>query len=180
MKKGVRMPLGLIKDYDKEWPEWFKTIKNTIQPDIQDDFLSIEHVGSTSIIGMNAKPVIDIDIIIKKEKFSNVKIKLEKLGYLHQGDLNITGREVFKLADGEKKKNLPEHHLYVCYEGEFELIKHLAFREYMKKNENDRKRLIELKKELEQSCKTRQEYIEKKDRLVQEITTRALSTYDEI
>jgi GrpB-like predicted nucleotidyltransferase (UPF0157 family) len=173
------MPLGLIKDYNQEWPAWFKKIEGFIRPSLEDKFISIEHVGSTSIEGMNAKPIIDLDIIIKREHFPFIKATLQELGYSHQGDLGIKGREAFELVDEEQKRALPEHHLYVCYEGEFELKKHLAFREHLKKNEIDRNQLIELKRELEETCKTRQEYIEKKNGLVQEITVRALRAYME-
>lgn len=171
------MPLGLIKEYDKQWPQWFKQIESSIRPNIEGNFISIEHVGSTSVEGMNAKPIIDVDIIIRQENFPFIKMKLHELGYSHQGDLGIKGREAFELV-GERRKNaLPQHHLYVCYEGEFELKKHLAFRDHLKRDKNDRNRLVELKRRLEQTCNTRQEYIEKKDGLVQEITERALKAY---
>ena len=130
------MSLGLIKDYNKEWPEWFRQMQNMLDGQLKGLYLSIEHVGSTSVPGLNGKPIIDIDIVISKGKFEPVKEKLEGMGYVHQGDWGIPGREAFDLVSAEKLKELPAHYLYVCNEGEPELIKHIAFRDYLRKNES--------------------------------------------
>lgn len=172
------MSLGLIKEYNPEWLDWFNEIKKSLVKEIDGLYLSIEHVGSTAIIGMSAKPIIDIDIVIKRDKFFEVRKKLEECGYIHQGDLGIPGREAFDLIDKEKREQLPEHHLYVCYEGEFELKKHLAFRDYLIKNKYAMEQLRDFKIELDRICCTRQEYIEKKDSLYMKLTTEALMEYD--
>lgn len=172
------MSLGLIKEYNEDWPNWFNQIKGILEESLWGLYLSIEHVGSTSIPGMNAKPIIDIDIIIWREKFNMVLSHLTSLGYIHIGDLGIKGREAFDLIQ-DKKEFLPAHHLYVCYEGEYELKKHLAFRDYLRKNKLAKEKLIKLKVELERTCKTKEEYIDKKDSLVKELTVLALKEYEE-
>jgi GrpB-like predicted nucleotidyltransferase (UPF0157 family) len=171
------MSLGLIKEYNEAWPSWFNQIKDAIEPRLRGSYISIEHIGSTSVAGMNAKPIIDMDIIIEKNKFGFIKKQLEEFGYRHLGELGIVGREAFELAKDDKRKSLPEHHLYVCYHGVYEIKKHLAFRDYLRKNEPARMQLMKLKRELELTCQTRQEYIDKKDSLVQEITAQALKEY---
>ena len=87
--------------------------------------ISIEHVGSTSIPGMKAKPIIDIDVVVQDEaQFLSVKEDLEKIGYIHKGDLGISGREVF---DEDNVSIKIAHHLYVCKKDNPELLRHIAF-----------------------------------------------------
>ncbi len=172
------MSLGLIQDYNEAWPNWFKQIKTALEPWVQGHCKSIEHVGSTSVVGMNAKPIIDLDLIIEKNKFRVIKKQLEEFGYRYLGDLGLLGREAFELTDEDKQKKLPQHHLYVCYEGCHELKKHLAFREFLRTNESARMQLMQLKRELESTCQTRDEYMDKKASLVQAITAQALHAYE--
>ena len=54
----------IIEEYNEEWPEQFTTIKNVLENNLS-KIIKIEHFGSTSIIGMCAKPIIDIDIVIE-------------------------------------------------------------------------------------------------------------------
>ncbi|MGB4439996.1 MAG: GrpB family protein [Sedimentibacter sp.] len=71
--------------------------------------LGIEHVGSTSVEGLSAKPIIDIDIVIKDySAFELVKEKLALIGYVHDGNLGIKDREAFKYVS---KEHLQQHHL---------------------------------------------------------------------
>ncbi|MBO7516000.1 MAG: GrpB family protein, partial [Lachnospiraceae bacterium] len=90
----------------------------------------IEHVGSTSVRGLSAKPIIDIDVVIKDMTiFDHVKEALSGIGYHHEGDLGIPGREAFKY---EGKEHLRKHHLYVCPVDSPELRRHLKFRDYLR------------------------------------------------
>ncbi len=54
--------------------------------------ISIEHVGSTSVEGLAAKPIIDIDVVVKKEKLNDAISALKNIGYIHEGNLRISGR----------------------------------------------------------------------------------------
>lgn len=66
-------------------------------PIIGDLSISIKHVGSTSIDGLSAKSIIDIDVVMESYSiFSKIKERLENAGYKHKGDLGIEGREAFK------------------------------------------------------------------------------------
>lgn len=107
--------------------------------------ISIEHVGSTSVKGLYAKPIIDIDIVIESENFPEVKNKLYNIGYEHVGDLGITGREAFKYND---KEELMEHHLYVCPKESPELKRHLALRDYLRTHEAERNEYSQIKLEM--------------------------------
>jgi len=102
-----------------------------------DTVLRIEHVGSTSVEGLSAKPIIDIDIVIKDHSaFELVKEKLALIGYVHEGDLEIKDREAFKYVG---KEYLQQHHLYVCPQNSAELARHITFRNYLRNNQECRK-----------------------------------------
>lgn len=111
--------------YDPEWPAQFKMIRNELAAALGDAAVSIEHVGSTSVSGLAAKPVIDVDVVIRPGTFNDVCIRLEAAGYRHAGNQGIPGREVFKYTD---KPHLMKHHLYVCHYDADELWRHLTFR----------------------------------------------------
>lgn len=81
---------------------------------------------------MSAKPCIDMDVIIRDYSvFDTVVAKLAAIGYTHEGDLGIRGREAFAYAD---KSHLMKHHLYVCPQDSEELRRHMAFRDYLRAN----------------------------------------------
>ena len=87
-------------------------------------------MGNTSVRGLSAKPVIDIDVVISDSSvLSDVIAALGRIGYQHEGDLGITGRKAFRY-DG--KDHLQKHHLYVCTEDSPELRRHIAFRDYLR------------------------------------------------
>ena len=101
----------IVLPYDENWPAEFEKIKSELEAALMGAAISIEHVGSTAVKGLYAKPIIDIDIVIEGDMFSVVRDRLKSIGYEHEGDLGIPTREAFKYLD---KKHLMEHHLYVC------------------------------------------------------------------
>ena len=122
----------VVVPYDEAWKNAFEEIKTEIEAEIGDLIIGIEHVGSTSVEGMSAKPCIDIDVIIKDySAFGEIVRKLGSIGYIHEGDLGIKDREAFKYAD---KPHLMTHHLYVCPRDSEELHRHIAFRDFLRKN----------------------------------------------
>ncbi len=166
------MVVTLVEKYNPEWPKWFEEIKEFFGEKINNACLRIEHVGSTSIPNMTAKPIIDIIIVIEPERWEEIKSLLEESGYYYRGNQGIETREVFRLQD---ESGRPIHHLYVCPKDSFELKKETAFRDYMKTHKKDRKRLSALKWSLaEKFHNDRQSYMDGKDVLVKEITEKAL------
>ena len=122
----------VVLPYDVAWQSAFEKIKGEIEEAIGDLILGIEHVGSTSVEGMSAKPCIDIDVIIKDYSvFTAVVEALKGIGYIHEGDLGIKDREAFKYAD---KSHLMTHHLYVCPRDSEELHRHIVFRDFLREN----------------------------------------------
>jgi len=134
----------VVTDYDPQWPVYFEQIRAYLWPAIQDLATAVEHVGSTSVPGLAAKPIIDLDIIIPSaDLLPQIVQRLEPLGYEHQGDLGIAGRDAFR-----QKTELPPHHLYVCPAGSVGLQNHLTVRDYLRANPAARDAYGELKKQL--------------------------------
>ena len=120
----------VVLPYDEQWKQDFLRIKAELTNTLGQLTIGIEHVGSTPVQGLSAKPIIDIDVIIKDNTaLENVVSALGEIGYRHEGNLGIVGREAFKY-DG--KEHLRKHHLYVCPEDSPELKRHLAFRDYLR------------------------------------------------
>lgn len=125
MKKRV-----VVEPYDEAWKKDFAAIRDELDTVLKGLVLRIEHVGSTSVEGLSAKPVIDIDVVIgDRSILPEVISALESIGYSHEGDLGIPGREAFKY---EGKDHLKKHHLYVCAQDAEELKRHITFRDYLR------------------------------------------------
>lgn len=122
----------MVLPCDKAWKTAFEDIKQEIESAIGDLIIGIEHVGSTSVEGLSAKPCIDIDVIIKDYAvFDRVVQELEHIGYYHEGNLGIEDREAFRYTD---KPHLLKHHLYVCPQYSQELHRHITFRDFLRSN----------------------------------------------
>ena len=120
----------IVVPYDPNWRSDFEAIRAEIEGAVGDLILGIEHVGSTSVEGMAAKPCIDIDVVIPDYSvFDAVVDRLNAIGYIHEGDLGIRDREAFKYAD---KPHLQTHHLYVCPQTSAELHRHITFRDFLR------------------------------------------------
>ena len=130
----MRSARVMVVPYDDAWGAAFESIKKEIENAVGDLIIGVEHVGSTAVVGMSAKPCIDIDVIIGDYSvFPAVVAKLATVGYLHEGDLGIKDREAFKYND---KPHLMAHHLYVCPQYSSELRRHTAFRDFLRQNAN--------------------------------------------
>lgn len=128
----------LVKAYDAAWADWFRALRGLLADALGNAAIAIEHVGSTSVPGLAAKGIIDIDIVFPVGRLDAVAERLATLGYVHNGDQGVAGREAFKLADEQKRVSLPVHHLYACPQDSPELARHLFFREWMKSHPADR------------------------------------------
>ena len=128
----------IVLPYNKEWKSDFEKIKRELEAALGNLTIGIEHVGSTSVEGLSAKPCIDIDVIIKDYSvFGAVVDRLNTIGYIHEGNLGIQDREAFKYTE---KPHLQKHHLYVCPQNSEELRRHLTFRNFLRSNPEARKK----------------------------------------
>ena len=134
-----------VLTYDRAWKTEFEKIKAELESALGDFIIGIEHVGSTAVEGMSAKPCIDIDVIIKDyEIFDSVVRRLNAIGYIHEGDLGIRDREAFKYSN---KPQLMKHHLYVCPQYSEELHRHITFRDFLRSDPEAVKKYSLIKQE---------------------------------
>lgn len=165
----------VICKYDENWMLEFESIKGVLNNALGDLIIGIEHVGSTAVPGLGAKPILDIDIVIEGyEIFPKVVFALERLGYLHQKEWSFEGREAF----GRKDESAPwtgegsswmKHHLYVCNVESSELAKHIAFRNYLRRNPQAAFEYEKLKRQLAKIENQRTSYTSGKTEFIHSI-----------
>ena len=134
----------VVVEYDPAWPAIFEQLESHIWPVLTDVALTVEHVGSTSVPGLTAKPIIDLTVVVPTD--ADIPIATERLGtlgYVHRGNLGVEGREAFYSPDG-----VPAHHLYLCPRDSLALMNHLLVRDYLRANPEMAREYGELKKRL--------------------------------
>ncbi|WMJ22146.1 GrpB family protein [Paludicola sp. MB14-C6] len=133
-----------VLPYDKNWAKEYQKIKAELLSVIEENIIAMEHVGSTSVEGLWAKPIIDIDVVIESNQRQNIINQLATIGYQHEGNLGIEGREAFKY---DNKPHLMTHHLYVCSKDSAELNRHITFRDYLRSHPLDRGQYSKIKQQ---------------------------------
>lgn len=145
---AINSPL-LIQAYNPQWATDFQAIQKILRAALVDLSVSIEHIGSTAVPGLAAKPILDIDIVMQEQTaFDTIKKRLATIGYNHHGNQDIPAREVFKRAATTAAQEVLDkvaHHLYVCPAGSEELQRHLRFRDYLRTHEAARMEYEQLK-----------------------------------
>lgn len=141
-----------VADYDPAWPGQFEDYHALFSRVLGPLAVAVEHVGSTSVPGLPAKPILDIDVVIEsRADLPAVETALATLGYEHMGDLGIPGREAYSgkgvPRDGSERL-WPPHNLYVCARDNLELKWHLAFRDYLRTHPEAAAAYAEHKREL--------------------------------
>ena len=163
----------IVLDYDPDWPGLFESLRRRIAVALGDIAAAIEHVGSTAVPDLAAKPIIDLDVLLASETMLPAAIeRLASLGYIHRGNLGMPERESFLAL-----ANDPPHHLYVCPPCSAEFRRHVAFRDYLRADPKDAKIYGDLKIALAERFRDdRSAYIAAKGEFVAELTTRAIAT----
>jgi GrpB-like predicted nucleotidyltransferase (UPF0157 family) len=162
----------IVIDYDPSWPQLFETLRSRIIGALGTLTAAIEHVGSTAVPGLAAKPIIDIDVLLKTtHDFPVVVQRLADIGYFHRGDLGIPEREAFLTPPND----VP-HHVYVCPPCSREFQRHVVFRDYLRAHPNVADVYGRLKKELAvQFPDNRSAYVAGKSEFVAEVMNLAVA-----
>jgi GrpB-like predicted nucleotidyltransferase (UPF0157 family) len=168
--KPLSVPIVLV-EYDPGWPEIFRSEAEKVQSALGDCALLIEHVGSTSVPGLAAKPIIDIVlVVVDSADETSYAGKLEGAGYqLRIREPNWYQHRMFK--DTENRVDL-----HVFSEACPEIDRMLTFRNWLRTNEADRELYAHSKRVLaEQDWKYTQNYADAKTAVIGEIMSRAQS-----
>lgn len=133
-----------VVESDPAWPEAFERVCTHVWPAVCDVALGIEHVGSTAVPGLKAKPVIDACVVVASRQEVAVCIeRLANIGYVHRGDLGVPDREAFR-----QPEHLPRHHLYLSPRDSLSLKNHLGLRDYLRAHPEAAREYGELKASL--------------------------------
>ncbi|WP_461039968.1 GrpB family protein [Tepidimicrobium xylanilyticum] len=161
----------IIVEYDPNWPNLFEREANRIRSVLGSKALQIEHVGSTSVPGLCAKPIIDILLVVKNSADEPSYVPaLEEAGY----SLKIREPEWFehRLFKGPDT----DINIHVFSEGASEVDRILRFRDWLRSNESDRNKYAQVKRRLAKNkWRHVQHYADAKTSIVQEIMERANS-----
>lgn len=167
-----------VVPYDPEWSAEFQRIRDTVLAVLDGLCIGVEHVGSTSVPGLAAKPIIDLDVVISTRLlFPAVRDALHSIGYQHRGNLEIPGREAFL----QPPETYP-HHLYVCSVDTPNLHDHLILRDMLRSRPDLRDRYAAIKREMAQlHPHDIDAYIDGKSALIAEIMSigRSAATFED-
>jgi GrpB-like predicted nucleotidyltransferase (UPF0157 family) len=157
----------VVQDANAVWQREFVRLCVHLNAFLEKDCLCIRHVGSTSVSGLAAKPVLDIDIVMTSPgDLEKIRLLLEKHGYFFRGDLGIEGRYAF----GYGSSSFMRHHLYVVKPQAQSYLDHLALREGLRSDPSSILRYAQTKRALAQLYPYDIDaYIEGKSTVIKEI-----------
>ena len=133
----------MIVPYDPRWPNTFKWLRERIASAVGDLAVGVEHIGSTSVPRLAAKPIIDLVVIVDPNDLPTAIGRIVAIGYTHRGSLGVPGREAFASLPGD-----PPHHLYLSPTDSEELRAQLTFRDRLRANAELADRYADLKRQL--------------------------------
>ena len=160
-----------VVEYDPGWPERFEGLRKEYAAAMAAAgvaVVAIEHVGSTSVPGLAAKPVIDCDIVVRAEDVPAASSVLMSLGFAPEGDLGVPQRWAFK-----EPARFPRTNTYVIVEGCLSLRNHLAVRDALRADDDLRSEYAAVKKKAGAWAADIDEYVQAKSDVVQKILSAA-------
>ncbi|MGW9997414.1 GrpB-like predicted nucleotidyltransferase (UPF0157 family) [Pantoea piersonii] len=148
-KEEVFMRTIAVMPYDEKWPEAFKVERLLLQTFLGGVAKNVHHIGSTSVPGLPAKPVIDILLevsdVTELDKYNAIMVRA---GYVARGENGIPGRRYFI-----KGSDVRSHQVHAFTVGNKEILRHLAFRDYLRKNRDIALDYAEIKRTAAFFCK---------------------------
>jgi len=167
-----------LTDHEPRWGEWFEAEAAAVADALGPIALRVEHVGSTSVPGLAAKPVVDIQVSVARLAPRTTFVEpLEGLGYRFVADPVETECEYFSREDDPKEER--KFHLRVCWVGSDWERRHLAFRDWLRAHPGDAAAYADLKRtaaaEHPNDVHT---YTDAKTAFIRDIEARAAATAD--
>jgi GrpB-like predicted nucleotidyltransferase (UPF0157 family) len=135
---------AVVAEYDPRWPAVFERLRDRLDAALAGVAHVTEHVGSTAVRGLAAKPIIDVDVVVADETAVAPALKaLAAAGWQHEGDLGIKGREAFLPPAAAAY-----HHLYLVVEGSRPHRDHIDLRDFLRTHPGHAARYGALKRQL--------------------------------
>ena len=159
----------VVVEYDPAWPAAFRALARRAADAIGEPVMAVEHVGSTSVPGLTAKPVVDLAVVVREADVSRAAGRLAALDYAYRGEQGVRGRHAFRSPPGETK-----HHLYVCVPDSPGLRDHLLFRDHLRAHPDTARAYADLKRRLAAEHRDdRDAYQAAKSAFIEAVTRRA-------
>ncbi|MHA7846581.1 GrpB family protein [Serratia sp. D1N4] len=131
-----------IVAYDEQWPGLFEAESSLLQITLGKVISRIHHVGSTSVPELAAKPVIDILLeVVSLNELDNLNVEMARVGYNARGENGISNRRYFTKGGDQRS-----HQVHAFVVGDTQIVKHLAFRDYLIKNKKAAELYAEIKR----------------------------------
>ena len=163
----------VVKEYDIAWESEFKAEAARLKSVLGGNCAHIHHIGSTSVPGLAAKPIIDImPVLYDLSAADGLAAEFERLGYEYLGEFGIPGRRYMRKGGDERTHQV---HMF-CISDSYNIYRHLAFRDYLRAHPDVRDAYAALKKELAEKYPYDIEaYCDGKARFVESVQSKALS-----
>lgn len=171
---GLKAGTVKLEPFSTDWKVYYENEKVLLLSLISDYITNIQHVGSTSINGCSAKPIIDISILVPN--FNNIEdiIKLLSNNYTYKGNAGIEGRHFFVKGAPENRT----HYIHVVSSNSDLWHNHVCFRDFLNKNEKYVIKYNELKQKLaDQYSDCRAKYSDSKSDFILSMTNKAKIFY---
>ena len=165
------MPVISVVEYNPAWARRFEQLRQeyaTAMAAAGVPVLAIEHVGSTSVQGLAAKPIIDCDIVVAEHDVAAASRALAGLGFRPLGELGIPLRWAFK-----EPERLAGTNTYVVVAGALSLRNHLAVRDILRARADLREQYAAVKRQVGAVAASIEEYGRGKNAVIQEILAAA-------
>jgi GrpB-like predicted nucleotidyltransferase (UPF0157 family) len=161
---------AVVVPYDPRWPEVFDALRDRADAALAGIAHVTEHVGSTAVPGLDAKPIVDLDVVVPDAAGVGPAVAaLAAAGWEHEGDLGIAGREAFR-----PPADTVYHHLYVVVAGRPAHRDHVDLRDYLRAHPGEAARYGGLKRRLAGLLATdRAAYADGKTKMITELLRQA-------
>ncbi|WP_028550269.1 GrpB family protein [Paenibacillus sp. UNC451MF] len=165
----------VVTEYNDKWKQMFLDESNKIKDIFVDELIDIHHIGSTSVPGLKAKPIIDIMPVVKDiENIDRFNEQMAELGYECMGEFGMKGRRYFRKGGDNRTHQV---HIFQADNKE-DVHRHLAMRDYLRTHLEEARQYGNLKESLaKQFPKDIEAYMNGKDAFVKELEKRALLWY---
>jgi GrpB-like predicted nucleotidyltransferase (UPF0157 family)/dienelactone hydrolase len=163
-----------VMSFNERWGQDFEEEAVLLQKIFGEEMFEIHHIGSTSVHGLSAKPIIDILPVVKDiSQVDRYNANMTAIGYEAKGENGIAGRRYFQKGGNERT-----HHVHIYEKGSSEIDRHLAFRDFLRAHPEKAKAYGDLKEKLAQQFPFDIEsYIKGKERLASKIEQEAVVWY---
>jgi GrpB-like predicted nucleotidyltransferase (UPF0157 family) len=160
----------LIHPYTEEWPRLFRELATRLRQSLGDAAVRIDHIGSTAVPGLSAKPIIDIQISVRDlGDIDRYRPLIEVVGFYHRSDNPDLTKRYFREIAGRRRT-----HIHVREEGSWSQQFALLFRDYMRCHPAACREYADIKRKLaDQYRSNREKYVDAKESMIWTIMNKA-------